>query len=171
MSRNPPGAPSFDNPVSGDSRPACSRLDYSEAVLEVVRLVPAGRVVTYGDVAELLESGGPRQVGAAMSRGGDDVPWWRVLRAGGLPPRGLADRALEHYLREDTPLRHTVPLPVQRPAGRPVQQDEFFMVDLGVARWVPAALDFEAVAGVRACLEPVGTTALIRNRTGIVSAK
>ena len=61
--------------------------------------------MAYGDVAELLGSGGPRQVGSVMSHYGSAVPWWRVLRASGLAPEGLEAEALQFYLREGTPLR------------------------------------------------------------------
>ncbi|HEX5512473.1 MAG TPA: MGMT family protein, partial [Actinomycetales bacterium] len=37
--------------------------DFSEAVLDVVARIPPGRVLSYGDVAELLGHGGPRLVG------------------------------------------------------------------------------------------------------------
>ena len=60
-----------------------------------VSLVPAGSVVSYGDVAALVGTG-PRQVGAFMRDHGEDLPWWRVVNASGeLPPRlrGMA-RAL-----------------------------------------------------------------------------
>lgn len=92
--------------------------EYAAAVLDVVDLVPAGKVVTYGDVAEYLGRGGPRQVGAVMSRFGGAVAWWRVLRADGSPPQGLEREAIAHYRRERTPLR---------PGGA--------KVDLRAARW------------------------------------
>ncbi|WP_035775377.1 MGMT family protein, partial [Arthrobacter sp. H5] len=60
-------------------------IDYQEAVLEVVRLIPSGHVLSYGDIAEILDHGGPRQVGAVMAACGADVAWWRVIRAGGEP--------------------------------------------------------------------------------------
>ena len=63
-------------------------------MLEVVDADPAGLVLTYGDVAELVGGRGARFVGNVMSRYGVGVPWWRVVRAGGWPPRGLEDRAL-----------------------------------------------------------------------------
>lgn len=78
--------------------------EYAEAVLDVVVAVPEGRVLAYGDVAELLGHGGPRNVGAVMSRYGSDVPWWRVVRADGRAPQGLEDEALAHWRAEDTPL-------------------------------------------------------------------
>ena len=81
------------------------RVEYVEAVLAVVDLIPAGSAVAYGDVAELLGSGGPRQVGSVLSHYGSSVPWWRVLRASGLAPDGHESEALDYYLREGTPLR------------------------------------------------------------------
>ena len=81
------------------------RTEYVAAVLAVVELIPSGSAVAYGDVAELLGSGGPRQIGSVMSHHGSAVPWWRVLRASGLAPEGLEAEALQFYLREGTPLR------------------------------------------------------------------
>jgi alkylated DNA nucleotide flippase Atl1 len=57
------------------------RTEFVEAVLAVVELVPRGTAIAYGDVAELLGSGGPRQVGSVMSHHGAGVPWWRILKA------------------------------------------------------------------------------------------
>ncbi|UCA53108.1 MGMT family protein [Streptomyces sp. WA6-1-16] len=79
--------------------------EYAERVLDVAELIPPGRVMTYGDVAEWLGEGGPRQVGRVLALYGSAVPWWRVVRADGtlLPAHEL--RALEHYRAESTPLR------------------------------------------------------------------
>lgn len=79
--------------------------DFAARVLDVVDQVPPGQVVTYGDIAEYLGDGGPRRVGAVMSRHGSAVAWWRVLRADGSPPPGLERQALEQYRAEGTPLR------------------------------------------------------------------
>jgi alkylated DNA nucleotide flippase Atl1 len=79
--------------------------EFAELVLEVVELIPPGRVMSYGDVAEYLGLGGPRQVGRVMSMGGGGVPWWRVIRADGSPPPGHERRALERYEAEGTPMR------------------------------------------------------------------
>ncbi|RAY13305.1 cysteine methyltransferase [Actinomadura craniellae] len=79
--------------------------EFAELVLDLVERIPAGRVLAYGDVAELLECGGPRQVGRVMAHWGGAVPWWRVLRADGSPPAGHERRALERYRAEGTPLR------------------------------------------------------------------
>jgi alkylated DNA nucleotide flippase Atl1 len=79
--------------------------DLASAVLDVVEEIPAGSVMTYGDVAEYLGRCGPRQVGNVMARWGGAVPWWRVLKADGSPPPGHEVEALRHYRAEGTPLR------------------------------------------------------------------
>lgn len=54
-----------------------------DQVCEVVRLIPPGRVVSYGDIAELLGTG-PRAVGQAMASAREpNLPWWRVVNASG----------------------------------------------------------------------------------------
>jgi len=57
-----------------------------QAVLGVVRSIPPGRVATYGQVAKEAGLGRrARFVGRVMARlpEGSDVPWHRVVRAGG----------------------------------------------------------------------------------------
>lgn len=57
-----------------------------ERIYAVVRLVPPGRVVTYGQVAALAGLGRhARQVGYALHRLSEasDVPWHRVINARG----------------------------------------------------------------------------------------
>ncbi|MEU6483074.1 MGMT family protein [Streptomyces sp. NPDC046887] len=81
--------------------------EYAERVLDVADLIPPGRVMTYGDVAEWLGDGGPRQVGRAMALYGGAVPWWRVVRSDGRLLPGHELRALDHYREEGTPLRQT----------------------------------------------------------------
>lgn len=78
--------------------------DFAEDVLDVVARIPAGKVLTYGDVAEMAGRGGARAVGTVMARFGSGVPWWRVIRAGGGFPPGLEDEALAHYREEGTAL-------------------------------------------------------------------
>lgn len=79
--------------------------EYAERVLEVAERIPPGRVMTYGDVAEWLGEGGPRQVGRVMALYGGAVPWWRVVRSDGVLLPGHELRALAHYREEGTPLR------------------------------------------------------------------
>lgn len=78
--------------------------EYAEAVLDVVAQIPEGQVLAYGDVAEILGHGGPRNVGAVMSRYGSDVPWWRVIRADGRAPDGLEAEAIARWRAEGTPM-------------------------------------------------------------------
>lgn len=57
---------------------------YRERVYKLVRRIPAGRVMTYGQIAELLGEGyTPRTVGFVMHGSGDGTPWHRVLNAQG----------------------------------------------------------------------------------------
>lgn len=79
--------------------------EYAERVLDVAEQIPPGRVMTYGDVAEWLGEGGPRQVGRVMALYGAAAPWWRVVRADGVLLPGHELRALGHYRDESTPLR------------------------------------------------------------------
>ena len=96
--------------------------DYVERVLSLVESVPEGRVTTYGAIAAVV-GGGPRQVGAVMSRHGGPVPWWRVVRADGSLPPSHDDEARQRYYEESTPCT---------PAGRVQMRDAF---------WDPADLD------------------------------
>jgi alkylated DNA nucleotide flippase Atl1 len=122
------------------------RTEYVEAVLAVVELIPSGSAVAYGDVAELLGAGGPRQVGSVMSHYGSAVPWWRVLRASGLAPEGLEAEALQFYLREGTPLRGDFLRFARTGDGR-------WRVDLPAARWAPSDADFAALDAISEQLE------------------
>src|SRR5580704_12668465 len=79
--------------------------DYTARVLDVVDSIPAGRVLSYGDVAEYLEEGGPRQVGRVMALWGGGVAWWRVVHADGSLLAGHERAALAEYEAENTPLR------------------------------------------------------------------
>jgi alkylated DNA nucleotide flippase Atl1 len=79
--------------------------DFADAVLSVVEQIPTGSVMTYGDIAEYLGRGGPRQVGAVMAAHGGVVPWWRVVRADGSWPARFGEQALRQYIAEGTVLR------------------------------------------------------------------
>ena len=65
---------------------------FEERVWDVVRAIPPGKVMTYGQVAR--GAGSPRaaqSVGSAMRKAketGADVPWQRVVRAGGFISEG-----------------------------------------------------------------------------------
>ncbi len=75
-----------------------------DAVYRLVRRIPRGRVMTYGQIAMLVENRlSPRAVGWALHGCPDDVPWQRVVNASGgcstdrLPdvPAGLQRAMLE----------------------------------------------------------------------------
>lgn len=70
-----------------------------EEFREVVRRIPRGRVMTYGEVATAAgHRGAARQVVWALQNCGPDIPWHRVVGAGGrilLP----GEAALEQRLR------------------------------------------------------------------------
>ena len=76
----------------------------AEAVLDLVARIPAGHVLTYGDVAARV-GGGPRFVGTTMSRFGGGVPWHRVVRADGRPAAGHEREALARLRAEGVRLR------------------------------------------------------------------
>jgi methylated-DNA-protein-cysteine methyltransferase related protein len=63
----------------------------AEEVLRRVRLVPEGRVTTYGD----LSPGAPRFAGTVLSECDEpDVPWHRIVRADGSLAKGERQRRL-----------------------------------------------------------------------------
>jgi alkylated DNA nucleotide flippase Atl1 len=73
-------------------------------VLDVVAQIPAGAVLTYGDVAEIVGRGSGRAVGAVMSRHGHEVPWHRVVLSTGYPNPAGPVEALRLLIRDRTPL-------------------------------------------------------------------
>lgn len=110
--------------------------DFIEQVMAMVHAIPPGRVMTYGDIATILtaraeragigEAYTPRMVGHVMSRFGATMPWWRVIRAGGYPPRSLHVRAWPFYKNEGTPLTGA---------------EESYRIDIRRARFDPESPD------------------------------
>ncbi|MDQ1621011.1 MAG: hypothetical protein QOE19_3580 [Actinomycetota bacterium] len=98
-----------DGDLAPDDVPAADDVpgpdDFEERVLAVVEAIPPGRVMSYGDIAEYVGRGGPRQVGRVMALSGGSVPWWRVLHADGSPPPGHEREALALLRADGTPLR------------------------------------------------------------------
>jgi alkylated DNA nucleotide flippase Atl1 len=78
--------------------------EFAEQVLAFVDKVPRGSVVTYGDVARMVGTRSPRSVGQVLARWGEEVSWWRVVRADGTPPPEHAAEAMPQLLRERVPL-------------------------------------------------------------------
>lgn len=57
---------------------------FEEAVLEVIVSLQPGEVVTYGEVAaEAGFPGAARAVGSILRTSDAQIPWWRVVGAGG----------------------------------------------------------------------------------------
>jgi methylated-DNA-protein-cysteine methyltransferase-like protein len=78
-------------------------MDPAEAVYEFVCTIPIGKVVTYGQVAEMVEgvvSLTAREVGQIMHRSPPHVPWQRVVGAGGHLPIGKRSPWLKLRQRE-----------------------------------------------------------------------
>src|SRR5258708_6853231 len=77
---------------------------YRERVYALVRRIPSGRVMTYGQIAELLGDGyTPRTIGFVMHASPDGTPWHRVVNAQGgcstgrvVLPQDKQQRLLEH---------------------------------------------------------------------------
>jgi methylated-DNA-protein-cysteine methyltransferase-like protein len=80
---------------------------FAEAVWAMVRQVPAGRVTTYGELAEAYFGvrRGSRSVGRAMAGCPGDVPWWRVVYSdGGAKPDPGGDEQRARLAEEGVPL-------------------------------------------------------------------
>jgi methylated-DNA-protein-cysteine methyltransferase related protein len=107
-----PASASVGLAVRAGTRPTA----YARAVLDVVDRIPAGKVMTYGDVAELMGRGSPRTVGTVLSGHGREVPWQRVVQASGRPAEPHLQEALRLLAAEGCPLRGE-------------------QVDLAAARW------------------------------------
>ena len=109
--------------VHGDERGA--RASAFEEVWRLVRRIPRGRVMTYGQIAPLIESRlSPRAVGWAMHGCPAGLPWQRVVNArGACSTDRLADspQGLQRHLLEAEGVEF-------RPNGT---------LDLAVFRWTP----------------------------------
>jgi methylated-DNA-protein-cysteine methyltransferase related protein len=91
--------------------------DAQRRILDAVGAIPEGFVRTYGDVSP----GAPRAAGRALAGiSGDEVPWWRVVRADGSLAAGEKQR---RRLQEE---------------GVPFRPGRAIRVDLRVARIVHA---------------------------------
>jgi methylated-DNA-protein-cysteine methyltransferase-like protein len=88
------------------------------AVLAAVRLIPSGRVLTYGDVAEYVGTKAARNVGRILAASGehegssdhdgsaqdeDDLPWHRVVRADGSCAEHIRAEQMQRLRGEGVP--------------------------------------------------------------------
>ena len=98
---------------------------YQSRVYEIVCLIPSGRVMTYGQIAEILGAGyTPRTVGFVMHAADtENVPWQRVINSQGACSTG----------------RITAPVNLQQKIleDEGVKFDEKGRCDLNIYRWFP----------------------------------
>lgn len=98
---------------------------YRVRVYEIVNRIPAGRVMTYGQIAEILGEGyTPRTVGFVMHAADtENVPWQRVINSQGACSTG----------------RMTVPVNLQQQIleAEGVKFNEKGRCDLNAYRWSP----------------------------------
>jgi methylated-DNA-protein-cysteine methyltransferase-like protein len=109
---------------------------YYEQVWHLVRQVPPGKVVTYGQIAQMIpppegvdlqeyKAFSPRWVGGAMAACPDDVPWQRVINSQGKISQRPGAQRQQQLLEEEGILfvKDKVDLKVYQWHG-PGQEDE-----------------------------------------------
>jgi methylated-DNA-protein-cysteine methyltransferase-like protein len=74
-------------------------------VLACVQLIPQGRVMSYGDVAEFVGTRASRNVGRIMATEGGGPHWYRVLRSDGTCAEHIRDEQLRLLAAEGVPIR------------------------------------------------------------------
>lgn len=102
---------------------------YRQRVYEIVNQIPVGRVMTYGQIAEILGAGyTPRTVGFVMHAAEtENVPWQRVINSQGACSTG----------------RMTVPINLQQQIleSEGVKFNEKGRCDLKIYRWSPEGFE------------------------------
>ncbi len=105
--------------------------EYRQRVYEIVNQIPAGRVMTYGQIAEILGAGyTPRTVGFVMHAADTQlVPWQRVINSQGSCSTGKMTMPinLQQQMLEDEGV-------VFNDKGR---------CDLNACRWFPEGFEDE----------------------------
>jgi methylated-DNA-protein-cysteine methyltransferase-like protein len=68
-------------------------LGFEAAVVAAIRSLAPGEIATYGEIAaEAGRPGAARAVGRLLATTDEDLPWWRVVTAGGRLVPGHEDR-------------------------------------------------------------------------------
>ena len=102
---------------------------YRERVYEIVREIPSGKVMTYGQIAEMLGEGyTPRTVGYVMHAADtENVPWQRVINSQGACSTG----------------RITAPVNLQQKIleDEGIEFNEKGRCDLNAHRWFPEGFE------------------------------
>ena len=116
---------------------------FKDKVLDIVKKVPAGAVVSYGQVA--LMAGIPRaarQVGNVLHEYGDTVPWWRVINnAGRISTNCIEHTALnqkELLEKEGVKVTKSLNIAIEKYRFRPSQKliDSFALPDDYIAQLI-----------------------------------
>jgi len=100
---------------------------FTDIVLKIVRKIPKGKVVSYGQVA--LMAGIPRaalQVGWVLHTSGDDgiTPWWRIINNAGR----ISTKCLDHTASIQKSLLEKEGVVVKK----------FLKIDIEKYRWRPS---------------------------------
>lgn len=99
------------------------QLKFDQAIWEVVSQIPAGRVMSYGEVSKA--AGFPRHarmVSRAMSRSTEKLPWFRVVRSNRTLAFDIDSKAYKKQLdllkKEGVKLIKGKVIPVQTDIGK-----------------------------------------------------
>ena len=108
-----------------------------DKIYAVVRLIPVGKVATYGQIAELAGYGGKaRLVGYALfwGAGDSDIPWQRVINAKGQVSESVFRNGSDYFQRS-----------LLEEEG--IVLDETLTVDFKVYRWHPTDDELALIEG------------------------
>ena len=102
-------------------------MNSTQAIIEAILAVPAGRVASYAQIA--TEAGiprGARQVSRVLHSCSDrhDLPWWRIVRSSGeiaLPPEAGGSLQKELLLGEGVLFRSTWVVDLNRCGDQPAK--------------------------------------------------
>jgi methylated-DNA-protein-cysteine methyltransferase-like protein len=95
-----------------------------QKIYKIVRNIPTGKVMTYGQIAKMVSNCTPRMVGYAMAAlsSGSDIPWQRVINSQGkVSLRSYGENELQQKLLE----------------GEGIHFDKNHKLDLLEYRWIP----------------------------------
>lgn len=106
---------------AGGDIPPAEREPLYARIYAVVRLIPAGQVATYGQIAEIVGGCTARMVGYAMAACPDDTPWQRVVNA-----QGKVSPRADHWGAEVQRLRLM---------EEGIEFDADFRIDMARVRW------------------------------------
>lgn len=100
------------------------RGDLPEEAYRIIRQIPAGRVMNYGQVGQLLSNKvSGKLVGAWLAKCPEGVPWWRVVAVNGSFPVGRKG-PIQEKLQSELLAEEGVPFGLNG-------------VDMDIARWEP----------------------------------